>query len=139
MTCPKNGCLLWFQWKSTAASESNLLTLGHYPWHFELIGTNVAKTKCKCKAMSEHHVDTCIDWASFNFWSKYFLSNLPQKIIIYFVSYQLLTTLFPRSDLSYRFSVLTFLRNIKLKMCWENLSSPINTTIFTLFSAPLQH
>ena len=71
----------------------------------------------KWKAMFEIHVETCIDWTSFNFWVKDFLSNLlrPLKMIITYsgcVTDQSSMTRSWRSVLNFKFSVqsLTFLR-----------------------------
>ena len=56
------------------------------------------------------HVETCIDWTSFNFRFKDFLSNLLLKIIICFITDQPSIARSRRSVLSFKFSFFTFLR-----------------------------
>ena len=99
---------------------------------FAMIATKVGRQNCsKWNAIFESHVETCIDWTSFNFWFHYFFINLLLKIMVYCVTGQASITQSWRSELHFRCSVLTFLRlmscsmSIEQKMWSENISTPI--------------
>ena len=74
MTCPRYGCQLRFQLKSTAVSEGGALKFGSDIWlEIKLITKICIQNTCKWKAMS---VETCIDCARPGKpWSFYFQSN----------------------------------------------------------------
>ena len=80
----------------------------NYVWHdSELIVTKICSQKgCKWSAMFESHVETCIDWTSFNFWFEDFLSNI---LLIYFVTDQPSISQSQISVLNFKSSILTFL------------------------------
>ena len=83
----------------------------NYVWHdSELIVTKICSQKgCKWSAMFESHVETCIDWTSFNFWFEDFLSNI---LLIYFVIDQPSIFQSQWSVLNFKFTILTFLTQL---------------------------
>ena len=97
---------------------------------FAMIATKVGRQNCsKWNAIFESHVETCIDWTSFNFWFHYFFYQSATQnngLLCYWPSTQSW-----RSELYFRCSVPTFLRlmscsmRIDKKMCSENISTPI--------------
>ena len=125
-TAKTNAYLAWLATQAQDAEATNqgssilgddLETTCHLPqflepwndlWHYsEMIASKLcSKIWCKWKAMFKSHVETCIDWANFDFWFKDILRNLLLKIIMHSITDQPSMTWSCRPVLNFKFSVL---------------------------------
>ena len=105
-----------FRWQHIIALKQFLT------WFWIDLSQSFSQKSCKWE---ESHAGSCIDWTSFCFYLKIFLSNMLLKIIINFVADQPSITWFWKFVQISKFSVLTFLRSmacsisIQWKMCKE--------------------